>query len=49
MPTYEELALALNTLRLARKQSSQHMLRASYHAPVQPIFDALEAIETKEG
>lgn len=38
-PTKQELEAALNALRIARKQSSQHFIKASYSKEVQSIFD----------
>lgn len=40
--TEKELLHALNILRLARKESSQAFIRASYSKDVQPIFDKLD-------
>lgn len=42
----EELIEALNTLRLARCESTQAMNKASYGAKVQAVFDKLERLES---
>jgi len=47
-PNKQELEAALNALRLARKHSSQHFIRASYGAQVQSLFDYYDAKEALE-
>lgn len=46
--TYENMLEALNTLRLARKESSQAFNRASYGNKVQPLFDILDKEEIED-
>lgn len=41
-PTYREATDALNILRLARKESSQKFVQASYIEPVRGVFDRLD-------
>lgn len=38
----QQLIEAINTLRLARKESSQAFIKASYSQKVQSVFDMLE-------
>lgn len=43
--TPELMREALDTLRLARKISTRDLMHASYRAPVQTVFDILDAEE----
>jgi hypothetical protein len=47
-PTKQELETALNILRIARKESSQAFLRASYSNQVQSVFNYYDAKEVLE-
>jgi len=44
-PTKQDLEEAIHALRLARKQSTQAFLWASYSKPVQSIFNYYDAKE----
>lgn len=47
-PSKQELEQAFNLLRKARKESSQHFIRASYSREVQSLFDYYDAKEALE-
>ena len=47
-PTMKELEQALNALRIARKQSSQHFMKVSFSKDVQSIFDYYDTKELLE-
>ena len=42
-----QIARAVNTLRLARKESTQAFTRASYSSEVQAVFDLVEKLDNE--